>query len=79
MVSPAEILLLAYTSNTVDEASDHFRWGHRLDTSTWTFTGGVGAYCDRTKISGAGPYIVEMWRCGGSTLSRCGDVVDPHF
>ena len=27
MVSPAEILLLAYTNNTVDEASDHFRWG----------------------------------------------------
>ena len=24
-------------------------------------------------------HIVEMWRCGGSTLSRCGDVVDPHF
>ena len=22
---------------------------------------------------------VEMWRYGGSTLSRCGDVVDPHF
>ena len=20
-----------------------------------------------------------MWRCGGSTLSRCRDVVDPHF
>ena len=20
-----------------------------------------------------------MWRCGGSSLSRCGDVVDPHF
>ena len=20
-----------------------------------------------------------MWRCGGSTLSRCGDVVDPHL
>ena len=24
-------------------------------------------------------HIVEMWRSGGSTLSRCGDVVDPHF
>ena len=24
-------------------------------------------------------HIVKMWRCGGSTLSRCGDVVDPHF
>ena len=24
-------------------------------------------------------HIVEMWRCGGSTLSRCGRVVDPHF
>ena len=30
------------------------------------------------KCVGVELHIVEMLRCGGSTLSRCGDVVDPH-
>ena len=24
-------------------------------------------------------HIVKVWRCGRSTLSKCGDMVDPHF
>ena len=34
-------------------------------------------YCEKVEMWWI--YIVKMWRCGGSTLSRCGDVVDSHF